>query len=55
MKHTDHECPRCGKRCRCVAPYECLEAKTTDVRLLCEECARGLISKGETRAPLSIA
>lgn len=55
MKHIDHQCPVCGKRGLCPAPYECLEAKTTDVRLLCEACARDLISKKETRAPLSIA
>lgn len=40
MKHTRHQCPKCGAWEACISASQCLKNGTTAVTLLCEACAR---------------
>jgi hypothetical protein len=47
MRHHLHGCPECGKGALCPDPSECIKAKTENVQLLCEECARKRVSRSK--------
>jgi hypothetical protein len=43
-KHTRHQCPECGDWEACLLPWKCREAKTTETKVLCEDCARAKVA-----------
>jgi len=49
VKHHTHPCPECGRGLPCSNPAACAEAKTQDVSVLCERCARGKVERNRER------